>query len=134
MIPSGLMTKPLWALAIAFALIPVMADGQIDNYEPYHALLAKQCPAKHLEWLSPGELDDLIEVNFHDALPGSLQSKLDAADRTEKEACANNVAGLTCFNVAYMRAMSDVGLLPSFAKMVCVSGLTCKGQSDCEKP
>jgi hypothetical protein len=26
-----------------------------------------------------------------------------------------------------------VGVLPNFAKMVCVSGLTCRGQSDCAR-
>lgn len=122
-----------WMSGLVLALAPVAASGQVDNFQPYHALLAKQCPAQHLEWLSPGELDDLIEVNFHDALPGSLQTKLDAADRTEKAACANAMGGLSCFNAAYMRAMSDVGLLPRFAKLVCASGLSCKGQSDCTR-
>jgi hypothetical protein len=130
----------------ALALIPLMlfsgaaggqgqsqSQNQADDFAPFHALLAKQCPARHLEWLSTGELDDLIEVNFHDTLPGSLRTKLDAANENEKRACANGTGGLACFNAAYIRAIGDVNLLPSFAKMVCVSGLTCKGQSDCEK-
>ncbi|HUO03373.1 MAG TPA: hypothetical protein VMU31_11375 [Rhizomicrobium sp.] len=127
------MTRRIGMLAVVAALMPLTASGQGDDYGPYHALLAKECPAQHLELLSPGELDDLIEVNFHDALPGSLQTRLDTADRTEKEACANAVAGLACFNVAYLRAMSDVNLLPRFAKLVCASGLSCKGQSDCAR-
>jgi hypothetical protein len=137
------MTKRLWMLSAALALIPLMlfsgaAGGQTDgagadDFALFHALLAKQCPAKHLEWLSTGELDDLIEVNFHDALPGSLRTKLDAANENEKRACANGTGGMACFNAAYIRAIGDVNLLPSFAKMVCVSGLSCKGQSDCEK-
>jgi hypothetical protein len=120
----------------ALTLIPLAARGQnqADDFAPYHALLAKQCPAKHLEWLSVGELDDLIEVNFHDALPGSLRTKLDAASENEKRACANGTGGMACFNAAYIRAIGDVNLLPSFAKMVCVSGLACQGQSDCSKP
>jgi hypothetical protein len=127
----------------ALALIPSMlfsgaaggqGQSQTDDVALFHALLAKQCPAKHLEWLSTGELDDLIEVNFHDALPGSLRTRLDAANENEKRACASGTGGLACFNAAYIRAIGDVNLLPSFAKMVCVSGLSCKGQSDCEKP
>jgi hypothetical protein len=134
------MTKRLWMLSAALALIPPMlfsgaaggqSQTQTDDFAPYHALLAKQCPAKHLEWLSTGELDDLIEVNFHDALPGSLRTKLDAANENEKRACGTG--GMACFNAAYIRAIGDVNLLPSFAKMVCVSGLTCQGQSDCER-
>jgi hypothetical protein len=131
------MTKPLWMLSAALALIPLAAGGQSqnppDDFAAYHALLTKQCPAKHLEWLSAGELDDLIEVNFHDALPGSLRTKLDAANENEKRACASGTGGMACFNAAYLRAIGDVNLLPSFTKMVCVSGLTCKGQSDCER-
>ena len=125
----------LWRgmLAAMAALAPVAAGGQVDDFAPYRALVAKQCPAKHLEWLSPGELDDLIEVNFHDALPPALQTKLDAADKTEKAACANATGGIVCFNAAYMRAMNDVSLLPRFAKLVCTSGLSCQGQSDCTK-
>jgi hypothetical protein len=123
---------------IALALIPLAAGGQTngagaDDFALFHALLTKQCPAKHLEWLSTGELDDLIEVNFRDALPGSLRTKLDAANENEKRACANGTGGMACFNAAYIRAIGDVNLLPSFAKMVCISGLTCHGQSDCEK-
>jgi hypothetical protein len=128
----------------ALALIPPMlftgaAGGQTDgggadDFAPFHALLAKQCPAKHLEWLSTGELDDLIEVNFHDALPGSLRTKLDAANENEKRTCASGTGGMACFNAAYIRAIADVNLMPSFAKMVCVSGLTCQGQSDCQRP
>ncbi|HEV7959546.1 MAG TPA: hypothetical protein VGP01_00835 [Rhizomicrobium sp.] len=127
----------------ALALIPSIlfsgaaggqSQSQTDDVALFHALLAKQCPAKHLEWLSTGELDDLIEVNFHDALPGSFRTRLDAANENEKRACASGTGGLACFNAAYIRAIGDVNLLPSFAKMVCVSGLSCKGQSDCEKP
>ena len=117
------------------ALVPVDAGGQqTDNMQDYHALLTKQCPANHLEWLSEGELDDLIEVNFHDSLPESLQSKLDAADRREKQACANVTMGLSCFNTAYINAMGDAGLLSRFAKMVCASGLVCKASAECGKP
>jgi hypothetical protein len=139
---AGLMT--MGAMMLSPMILPVAAGGQTANapatapapadaVAAYTALLTKQCPQKHLEWLSPGELDDLIEVNFHDALPPVLQSKLDAADKSEKQACATATMGLACFNAAYMRAMSDVGVLPNFAKMVCVSGLTCRGQSDCAR-
>ena len=51
----------------------------------------------------------------------------------EKRSCASGTGGLGCFNAAYIRAIGDVNLLPSFTKMVCVSGLSCKGQSDCER-
>jgi hypothetical protein len=125
-----------WLLGVLVALVPLTALGQGGNPgtdDPYRALLGKQCPDKHLEWLSSGELDDLIEVNFLDSLPGALQTKLDAADETEKAACANGTGGLACFNAAYLKAMNDVAVLPRFVRMACGSDLTCKGQGDCER-
>jgi len=104
-----------------------------DGYQNYRAMLGKMCPLKHLELLSPGELDDLIEVNFHDALPRAMQTKLDAADTTEKAACANATMGLACFNIAYIRAIDDVKLLPRFTKMVCDSGIVCRAPAECSK-
>ena len=105
-----------------------------DPLAAYHAQLAKICAPKHLEWLSPGELDDLIEVNFHDTLSLSLQTRLDAADKNERAACANTVGGLACFNAAYLRAMDQVKLLPRFARMVCDSGVVCRAPVDCGRP
>lgn len=126
--------------SILVMLVPLAALGQGKSLtgnpasdDPYRALLGKQCPAQHLEWLSPGELDDLIEVNFHDALPAALQSKLDAADAAEKTACANVTMGLSCFNAAYLKAMNQVAVLPRFVRLVCGSGLTCKAPGDCQR-
>ena len=129
----------------AVVMISVAAGGQApvqppsgqtpaDAYQTYRAMLGKVCPLKHLELLSPGELDDLIEVNFHDALPRAMQTKLDAADTAEKAACANATMGLACFNIAYIRAMDDVKLLPRFTKTVCDSGIVCRAPAECDKP
>ena len=132
------------SLFCLLALISVAVGGQApvqppagqapaDAYQTYRTMLGKVCPLKHLELLSPGELDDLIEVNFHDALPRAMQTKLDAADTNEKAACANATMGLACFNIAYIRAMDDVKLLPRFAKMVCESGMVCRAPAACSK-
>jgi hypothetical protein len=123
----------LVALVPLAALMPLGALGQAGNDDPYRAALGKQCPDKHLEWLSPGELDDLIEVNFHDALPVPLQSKLDAADRADKAACANGTAGLACFNAAYLKAMNEVSVLPRFVRLACGAGLICRAPGDCQR-
>ena len=140
--------KTMLAVCV-LALIPVAAGGQgsqqhqaspplpvqqpLDAYQSYRAMLLKMCPVKHLELLSPGELDDLIEVNFHDALTGAIQTKLDAADKTERAACANATMGLACFNIAYIHAMDDVKLLPRFVRMVCDSGIVCRAPAECDR-
>lgn len=118
-------------LGALMALVPALAGGQNDALQSYQGSLARLCPVKHLEWLSAGELDDLIEVNFHDALPQSQQQKLDAAYSRERELCANVAMGLACYNVAHIRAMSDVNLLSRFTRMVCDSGLLCRAPAEC---
>lgn len=118
-------------LAISVSL-PIGASAQVDNYTPYHELLAKECRAKHLEWVSPGDLDLLI-TDFHDALPEAQRINLDRANDANT-ACALVVAGLTCGNVSALRAMTKERLLTAFAKKVCQSGLVCRGQSDCSQP
>ena len=121
--------RPRLLLAITLIALPVGANAQIDNYRPYHALLARQCSARHLEWLSAADLDEQMEA-FHDSLRQSAQQKLDRAN-DQKTACAHVIAGLTCFNVAGLLAMNETGLLARFAKTVCASGLECRAQSDC---
>lgn len=112
--------------------VPVAATAQIDDYSPYHALLAKQCGPKHLEWVSPADLDDLIG-DFHDSLSPALQAKLDKAN-DDKVACKNVVMGATCGNVATLKAMTTAGLLTGFVKKVCALHMVCRSQSDCAQP
>ena len=121
------------ALLLAISInLPIGASAQVDKYTPYHELLAKECGAKHLEWVSPADLDLLI-TNFHDALPKAQQSNLDRANNAAT-ACAQVIAGLTCGNVSALRAMTKTGLLTTFAKKLCKSGMVCRGQSECSQP
>lgn len=111
----------------------IAASAQSQNYAPYNNLLAKECGAKHLAWISPADLNDMIIIDFEGALPKAMKTKLERAN-DEKVACANVTMGATCENVSHLKAMSKVGLLGQFAKSVCSSGLTCRGQSECSKP
>ncbi len=125
------MIKLATLLLVILVSLPVGATAQIDNYTPYHALLAKQCSARHLEWVSPGDLNELI-AEFHRSLRPAQQRRLDAVNE-EKTACADVTMGATCGNVAALRAMTTMGLLADFAKRVCASGMICRGQSNCSK-
>jgi hypothetical protein len=117
---------------LAAVLCPLSTDAQVDNYKPYHFLLARECPSKHLEWISPADLGELID-NFHESLLASQKEKLDLAN-DEKTSCAKVMMGMTCGNVAALHAMTKVGLLTTFANKVCASHLICRGQSDCSYP
>ncbi|SRR5579883_247469 len=123
--------KLLTALLLIFGF-PLAAFGQSQNYAPYTDLLAKECGTKHLEWISPADLNDMIIIDFEGTLPKNLKRKLDAAN-DEKTACANVIAGATCENVAHLRAMRKIGLLAKFSKSICRSGLVCRSQSDCSQ-
>jgi hypothetical protein len=63
------------------------ASAQIDNYTLYNGLLAQECRASHLEWLSPAQLNDLIEIDFEGSLPKAEKAKLQRADN-QKAMCA----------------------------------------------
>jgi hypothetical protein len=119
-------------LSAMLSSLPVYGAAQIDNYQPYHILLARECPANHLEWLSPADLNDMIVIDFKGSLAPSQKATLDRAN-DEKLACANVTMGATCENVSYLKAMYKTGLLNRFAKSVCASGLSCRSQSDCRK-
>ncbi len=83
-----------WAiltLAISVSL-PIGASAQVDNYAPYHTLLSKECRSKHLEWLSPADLNDMIIIDFEGSLSKNTKMKLDRAN-DEKTACANVMMG-----------------------------------------
>jgi len=119
-------------LSVMLSSLSVCATAQIDNYQRYHNLLAQKCPAVHLEWLSPADLNDMIVIDFKGSLNALQRTMLDIAN-DEKIACANVTMGATCENVSYLRAMTKTGLLNKFVKSVCASGLSCRGQSDCRK-
>ncbi len=78
-----------WSLSPLAILtcLPINASAQVDNYRPYHWLSAKECGAKHLEWLSPADLDERIE-GFDETLTENTKANLDKAS-DEKTACAN---------------------------------------------
>lgn len=48
--------------------LTLCASAQFDNYQLYHILLTPECPAKHLAWLSPANLNDIIIIDFKEAL------------------------------------------------------------------
>jgi hypothetical protein len=119
---------------LALALVSVLAvSAKAETYEdsikPYNALLQRECPDKHLEWLSPADLNEVIDP-FRESLAPDQRAKLDRVADT-KTACAQNIAGTSCANIAYIRAATKLKLLPKLAGAVCNLPLVCRGQSDC---
>jgi hypothetical protein len=100
-----------------------------EGFRQLDAELVQRCPAKHLELLSPASLNGAIET-FRDDLPRAAHARLERAN-DEKRACAETVAGVSCENHAYLRAMVLTGMMDTFAGLVCRMPVTCRASSVC---
>ncbi|KQS49243.1 hypothetical protein [Sphingomonas sp. Leaf198] len=115
------------ATAAAYALPAFTGTAADDPWRPYRIEIGRQCPAKHLEWLSPADLRDVLETYEASAAPGTLA----AMSVAEAGRCATTMAGATCGNLAEIDAVRSARELPAFAKSVCAAFVECHGQSDC---
>ena len=98
-------------------------------HKPYDALLGRYCPTKHLDMLSPADLNDVIDP-FRNSISPSQRVQLDRiAD--PKSACSKTIAGVSCANTAYLLATERLKLLPQFARIVCNLPVVCRAQSVC---
>lgn len=129
------MRLALIAAVLGVAAASVLAGASAEPASPYQramgpyfAELAKQCPAKHLDELSPGDLRDALD-DFKDRQPREQREHLNAI---ELSSCARSAAGATCANVADIGAANDLQLTPLFAAKVCQSFKVCREQSDCD--
>jgi len=93
----------------------------------YQALVDRNCPEQHLDWLSEGELNYAME-NFDQAMPPSEKSEVDQLIHADSS-CADRIAGIGCGNVVYLRALIKLNLLPKFVADVCK--ITCLGPLEC---
>jgi hypothetical protein len=110
-------------VAIAFATV-AHAQGVTP---PYLAELKRQCPAQHLENLTAGDLELLMEGFEPRLTPAQLRQQQDAIGVR----CARVEAGLSCGNFATLETYKKLGLLKDFAQAACASGRSCKGFADC---
>lgn len=102
-------------------------DGWSRTWATYHAELARQCPAKHLDLLAPADLRDALDT-FKGSLSARARRRMDGAER---RACASSVAGATCSNAGDVRVAQAHRLLPRLVASVCASFTGCAEQSDC---
>lgn len=115
------------AAAAASTLLAFAGTAADDSWRPYHVEIGRQCPAKHLEWLSPADLRDVIETYEESAAPRTHA----AMSVAEAGRCATTMAGATCGNLAEIEAVRSAGELPALAASVCAAFSKCHAQSDC---
>ena len=115
------------ALALAIGAAPSPGDYKRVE-EAYAGQLGRQCPAKHLELLSPAELRDALDdYKAHLAVAGRR-----AMNRTEAQQCATVTMGASCSNMADIKVADDQRMLAALTASICGRFELCHEQSDCE--
>lgn len=91
------------------------AETYVQLMQPYNAALARLCPQKHLENMNPGIFNMIIET---------FLSKKNEAEQTHwqraaQPMCKDSVAGISCANIAYVRAATKLGKIDELAYAAC---------------
>jgi len=125
------------AAALALGLAPAAGAQMPDKPSPhvraavtdYDTELARQCPGKRLDLLSPAALSEALETfNGLSAAEKTIQQT--AMDK----ACAKTIAGASCSNLQMLLALHQDQHMQAFAAHVCALPQTCTAQSTCSPP
>ncbi|HZZ69003.1 MAG TPA: hypothetical protein VFE18_12590 [Phenylobacterium sp.] len=122
------------AVVLALSLAPAALAQMPDKPSPhlraavtdYDAELARQCPAKRLDLLSPADLSHVIET-----FDGLSAAEQEAEQTVMSKACAQTIAGVSCSNMQMLLALHQNHQTPAFAAHVCALPKTCTAQSVC---
>lgn len=114
-----------FALSLSFlACISLAAYGDFaDSFQPYKAALDHYCLAKHLDLMTPADLNDRIDP-FLQSLPAADRERLSSAPEV-RQACRQSQVGVSCQNIGYIDAARRLHLLDAFAQSVCKVAMTC---------
>lgn len=118
-------------LLLTLAAYPAPLTPSEKVHKPLNALLQRDCPTKHLDFLSPADFNDAVDP-FRNALSSAGRRQLDQTADPAK-ACAGTAAGPSCANLAYIKAATQLKVLPLFASKICTLPLVCGTQSKCSE-
>lgn len=120
----------LWVFAALTAPAFASSTAKYDQvWHGYEVQLAKQCGAKHLEWLAPDELRDALD-DYKQSAPRSVARQMSNAEHRE---CRESVAGASCSNVGDIEIAEEARLLQKVTAQVCSEYARCREQSDCNR-
>ena len=94
-----------------------------DSFQPLKVALDHYCSAKHLDLMTPADLNDRIDP-FLQSLPVADRERLSNAPEV-KQACSQSQVGVSCQNIGYIDAARRLNLLDVFAQSVCKVAITC---------
>ena len=89
--------------------------------------LSRQCPASHLERLSPADLRDALDA-YKMTLDKPTQAAMDAA---EAQHCAGISAGAACANAGDVEVSAQTGRLSDISARLCAQFTRCAAPSQC---
>ena len=96
-------------------------ETYVESIRPYNAALEWFCPEKRLENLTPGDFNTIIE-DFLKTLPNA---DLDVWKQAAQPMCVDSVAGVSCANIAYVRAATKLRKIDDLAEAACHSKYVC---------
>jgi hypothetical protein len=122
------------AIVLALGFAPAAGAQMPDKPSPhvraavtdYDAELARQCPAKRLDLLSPADLEYAME-----SFNGLSAAEMTAEQTAMHKACAHIIAGLSCSNLQMLLTLHQGHQMQAFAAHVCALPQTCTAQSTC---
>lgn len=126
----GVILAGIWLPALVAASFPAMAkETYVQSIKPFDRATARFCPASHLENIDPGNLNLIIDAYLESLTPEAEKRMARAA----QPMCVESVAGVSCANIAYIRAARRLGRTSDLAKAACHSGYVCRASFDCVK-
>jgi hypothetical protein len=122
--------RPLFfACLVACAAWSAQAQtGAEEVQQRYLDEIARQCPEKNLQLLSPRDLRDGLD-DYMASLPADARAVL---QKSETDRCSSEQAGVGCVDLADIAAADQLGRMQELAQSLCVSFLRCRSQGDCD--
>jgi hypothetical protein len=102
----------------------VAQETYVQSIKPYNAALARLCPEKHLENLFPGDFNVVVERFLH----GLSRTDLSRWEKAAQPMCVGSVAGVSCANIAHVRAATKLGKTNALAGAACHSEYVCSAK------
>jgi hypothetical protein len=102
-------------LALSLGVGAANAETYVQLMQPYNAALARLCPQQHLENMDPGIFNMVIDA----FLSKKSEAEQTHWQRTARPMCKESVAGISCVNIAYVRAATKLGKIDELAYAAC---------------
>lgn len=119
----------IFAAALGASGAAVGAQAYVQSIKPFNGAIARICPVKQLEKLSAGDLNTIIQ-EYLDQLSAK---RAKAMKQASQPMCVESIGGISCVNIAYIRAAKQLAAMDALARYACHSGYSCSGETSCTR-